>query len=173
MEEQKEDILPIKGFDGYFVSRDGKIFSNKKGELREVVPFVVEISNSLVYRRVILYKNGRKRTKMVHRVVYETFSGVSLGSRDKIYFKDFNTLNCSYDNLTTNPPLYELEEGEEWIDGFEGRYTIYKGEVFSVWQRDFPKRLKPYIDSRAKKYTLYDSSGNPFSFYLYDKTYDK
>lgn len=164
MEEQKEDILPIKGFDGYFVSRDGKIFSNKKGELREVVPFVVEISNSLVYKRVKIYRNGRKRTKMVHRIVYETFSGNSLNRNDKIYFKDFNTLNCSYGNLTTECQQYVLEEGEEWVDGFEGRYTIYKGDVYSVWQKDFPKRLKPQHESESKKYTLYDSSGESYTF---------
>lgn len=170
MGEQKEDILPIKGFDGYFVSRDGKIFSNKKGTMKEIKPFLYESVSLLVFKKVKLYSNGRKYTKMVHRIVYETFCGISLKTKEKVYFKDLNTLNCSFDNLTTEFPPYVLEDDEEWIDGFEGRYTIYKGDVYSVWQRDFPKRLKPHKEQGCKKYTLYDSSGQPYTFRLSDNS---
>lgn len=168
-----EDILPIKGFDGYFVSRDGKIFSNKKGRMKEIKPFLYESVSLLVFKKVKLYAKGRKHTKMVHRIVYETFCGISLKAKEKVYFKDLNTLNCSMDNLTTEFPSYVLEDDEEWIDGFEGRYTIYKGDVYSVWQKDFPKRLKPYTESNTRRYTIYDACGNAYTFYISDNSKTK
>ena len=54
----------INGFPGYFVTEDGRVYSTKKGELRELV------QNHNVYKRVSL---GKGNTKNVHRLVAETF----------------------------------------------------------------------------------------------------
>ena len=168
MEEQKEDILPIKGFDGYYITRDGRVFSDKSGDMKEIKHSFVESSSGIYLKRVYLNKKGNQYTKYIHRMVFESYSGVVVGKR-RVFFKDMDCLNCSFDNLTLDFPQYGLEEGEEWISGFEGRYTTYKGDVYSVWQRDYPKRLKPYHFSGVKKYTLYDYSGSPFNFYVSDK----
>ncbi|MCK9530481.1 MAG: hypothetical protein M0R77_07960 [Gammaproteobacteria bacterium] len=160
-----EDILPVKGFEGYFVSKEGRVFSNKKGKLEEMKYYFVPSSSGLTFKSVMLSRNSVVMRKYVHRLVYETFSGRNIKGK-RLFFKNFDCLDCSFSNITEEFPPYVLEEGEEWVKGFEGRYTVYKGDVYSVWQKDFPKRLKPSSYFKNKKYTLYNKEGVPFSFYL-------
>ena len=56
----------IKGFPGYFVTKDGRVISNKSGELKELK------QRSTEYKDVYLYNNGRK-FKRVHRLVAEAY----------------------------------------------------------------------------------------------------
>ena len=57
----------IKGFPGYFVTKDGKVYSNKSGELRERKP-----TPRNPYLGVNLV-NGKTVTKNVHRLVAEAY----------------------------------------------------------------------------------------------------
>jgi hypothetical protein len=79
----------IKEFPGYFISKDGKVYSawkrknikNKKGLIIDVKHYidsntVKELKSSLTsngYLRVTLSKNKKQYTKNIHRLVAETF----------------------------------------------------------------------------------------------------
>ncbi|MEK9696084.1 MAG: hypothetical protein VW270_09980, partial [Candidatus Poseidoniales archaeon] len=64
----------INGFPGYFVTREGKVYSNKmcprnlKGELREMSP-----SNDRGYRQINFTQNGKGKSVRVHRLVAKAF----------------------------------------------------------------------------------------------------
>jgi hypothetical protein len=76
-------VKEIKEFPGYFISKDGRVFSKWKniglkgggfksiikGTLRELKPSIRKKG----YRYVILRKNGKSYTKGVHRLVAEMF----------------------------------------------------------------------------------------------------
>ena len=64
----------IKGFPEYSVTTDGRVFSRKWGKFKELKPF----DPGSGYLKVRLYDHqGNKKTYFVHRLVMETFIGVS------------------------------------------------------------------------------------------------
>ena len=62
-------IKSIKGFDDYFVSNKGNVFSKKSGEIRELKPHF----GTKGYLILKLRKNNRSYCKRVHRLVAEAF----------------------------------------------------------------------------------------------------
>lgn len=157
--------MAIRGFSGYYVSEDGRVFSDKSGEMKEMKYSYIESSSGLTYKSVSLLRNACVYRKYVHRLVYETYSGKDIKGK-RLFFKDKDCFNCSYENLSDSFPPYILEDEESWLEGYEGRYTLYRGDVYSVWQRDHPKKLKPSSYFKEKKYTLYNSVGQAKTFYL-------
>lgn len=59
----------VSDFEGYFVTPNGKIFSNKYGSLRELS----QIPDKKGYLTVHLYKDGKMYTKFVHQLVAKAF----------------------------------------------------------------------------------------------------
>lgn len=159
-------ILPVKGFENYYVSEDGKVYAIKEGRLHEMSPTFVESSAGLTYKFLKLSKNTIKYSKLIHRVVYETFNDVLLTRKQKIFFVDNNPFNCHINNLTLQSPTHELMKGEEWIEGYEGRYFRNGMNVWSVVENDSPKKLSPADFGYSFKYTLYDEKGKPVNYYL-------
>jgi protein gp37 len=68
-----EEVSPIAGYPGYFVSSHGFIYSEKRGGRRKLKPDAGEKG----HLRVPLYRNGNKSYDrvLVHRIVLETFIG--------------------------------------------------------------------------------------------------
>lgn len=62
-------IKQIKGFDDYFVSNKGNVYSKKSGEIREIKPHF-DTKGYLVLK---LHKEHRSYCKKVHRLVAEAF----------------------------------------------------------------------------------------------------
>ena len=62
-----EFIVELKDYPDYFISTRGRVFSKKKGDMRELKPSFNK------YLKVILYKEGKSYTKRIHRLVCETF----------------------------------------------------------------------------------------------------
>lgn len=64
---------PVAGFDGYYVTDTGKVFSCRKGKTQELQPF----DDTYGYHKVTLYRRGRAKgmTISVHRIVAEAFMG--------------------------------------------------------------------------------------------------
>ena len=66
----KEIWKPIKDFDKYFISNYGRVKSTKY-KTERILKTVV--SGRCKYVKVILRKNNKNYTKMVHRLVAEAF----------------------------------------------------------------------------------------------------
>lgn len=59
-------IVPIVDYNGdYWISNYGQVFSNKRGEMVELKPYL----DSKGYYKVDLYKNGKVKRYLVHRLV--------------------------------------------------------------------------------------------------------
>jgi len=63
------EMTEIKGFKDYYVTRDGRIFSNKRNELTEMV--LKEDKDG--YLEVGLYSNGKRYFRRVHRLVANNY----------------------------------------------------------------------------------------------------
>lgn len=61
-------VKRIPGFDAYTVNEYGEIFSTRGKPL-------CQWFDNMGYKMVVLYKNGSRNYKRVHRLVYEAFKG--------------------------------------------------------------------------------------------------
>lgn len=95
-------IKKIDGFD-YFVREDGEIFNAYGKKLK---PY----SNGKGYKKVSLFKDGKKVQFYVHRIVAECFIENPLGY-EFVNHKDENPSNCNYTNLEWCSAKYNCNYG--------------------------------------------------------------
>ena len=112
------DIIPVayKGGDGYFVSADGHVYSNKIGSMNALS----EYADSDGYLRVCLTINKKQHRIPVHKLVATAFHG------EKKPFEvcrhiDGNKLNNHKDNLTWGSQKENIEDSR--LHG-----TMYQGQ---------------------------------------------
>lgn len=92
------EFLPILNFEGYFASQCGKVLSIR-GNAKILKPRV----NSNGYEYLNLYKNNKRETKKIHRLVAMTF--LEDYTEDlSVDHKDNNKLNNNLDNLRMVTP---------------------------------------------------------------------
>lgn len=59
----------VLGFDAYAINENGEVFSQKRGKN------LYQWKDNMGYMQVVLYKNGKRNYKRVHRLVWEAFNG--------------------------------------------------------------------------------------------------
>jgi len=58
----------IKNYEGYFITREGEVWSNKKKNLIQLTP-----KNDRGYCKIQLWNNGKSKNFFIHRLVAEAF----------------------------------------------------------------------------------------------------
>lgn len=84
----------IEAFEDYMVSSDGKVYSLKRGKMKEMKPGL----NKGGYLNVVLCSNGRHVTKSIHRLVSEAFIANPDNLPEVNHKDEVKTNNC-VDNL--------------------------------------------------------------------------
>lgn len=100
----------ISGFPGYYVSTDGKVFKGGK----EVNPCY----NGRGYNKVILYKDGQRKSRAVHRLIAETFIP--------------NPYNLPVVNHINGNKLDNRIENLEWVSYAENTQKFYATNVTQI-----------------------------------------
>ena len=67
----EKEVRAIPGFDGYFVTRDGEVYSSKRGGLRQRVLTM----DSKGYLKLSHYRNGRHHKTFAHQLVLLAWFG--------------------------------------------------------------------------------------------------
>lgn len=106
MKEIWKDILNYEGL--YQVSNLGDIKSLKRKHTKGCI-LRYSIGNS-GYKQVVLCKNGECKTRMIHRLVAETFIE-NPNNFKEVNHKDENKLNNSVDNLEWCDRIYNQNYG--------------------------------------------------------------
>lgn len=96
-------IKKIKGYENYYVSDNGKVFSKTNGELKEKAPFLSHNG----YKRVTLWNNGKQKKYFIHRLVAEYFVK-NTNNYDSVDHIDENKLNNNYNNLRWTSKSYNM-----------------------------------------------------------------
>ncbi len=84
----------VDGFNGYYITEDGKLFSDKSGKLIEKKPF----KGSSKYWVVDLYKDGKSHKVLLHRLVASHFVQ-NPDNKPIVDHKDGNINNVKASNL--------------------------------------------------------------------------
>ena len=119
----------INGFPGYFVTREGKVYSNKKcprnlkGELKELSP-----SNHRGYKQINFTQNGKGKSVRVHRLVAEAFIP-NPDNLPEVNHIDENKSNNHVDNLEWCDRIYNVSCSNAKLCIIENK----NGERFEVF----------------------------------------
>ena len=87
-------LKSIEGYDKYYISDEGKVYSDKYNERRELIPR--EAGNGYLY--VNLCKNGKYKSVRIHRLVAKHFLE-DYEEGLQVNHKDGNKLNNNFSNL--------------------------------------------------------------------------
>lgn len=92
----RKDLKEIPNFNGYYISKDGHVYSKRKTkELHEMV--LKEDKDG--YLEVGLYRNNKRYFRRVHRLVLETWSPDHPSEYNQVNHKDGNVKNNNISNL--------------------------------------------------------------------------
>ena len=106
LKELPKGAMPINGIDGYFIIKDGRVFSNRKPGMGSYYDTYKEIKGSISkgtksaggYKLLITYENKIPKGRYFHRLMWETFVG-KIPEDMQINHKDGIKLNNVLDNL--------------------------------------------------------------------------
>lgn len=92
------DIPEYEGF--YQISNFGRVYSKNKHKILK------QTNTTTGYKKVELYKNGKRKSLRVHRLVMYAFVGLR---KDMVNHKDGNTSNNKLDNLEYCDQSYNMK----------------------------------------------------------------
>ena len=129
---------PIKGFDGYFVSNYGRIWSNKQKSR-----YLGTYPDGCGYFHVRLYINGKQFDKLVHRLVAETFVK-NPNEYKEVNHKDEDKSNNRSDNLEWCTRTYNI------LYGKAGKERYIKQAITQRYSRNDLKAVE-CLDAESDK----------------------
>jgi hypothetical protein len=118
-------MLPIKGFENYLITKDGMLFSKKNNK------YMCKNIKNTGYLQVNLYKNGKFKTKLIHRLVAETYIN------NPNNFKQVNHINGIKDDNRV--------ENLEWVTA--------KQNTIHAWKIGLCKNSKLQRDKATKTHS--------------------
>lgn len=150
----------INGYDGkYQISSNGRVRSLNFNKTEETV-ILKQSSDTYGYKQVTLYKNGKRKTYKVHRLVAETFIS-NPNKYPQVNHKDENKENNSVKNLEFCTEQYNINYGtrnervsKELKEKYnDGTFSMY-GEKNPMYGRHHTEETKKKIsESRKGKYS--------------------
>ena len=109
----------IKGFDERYIAKDnGEIFDNKYNRP------VCQWTDNVGYKQCILFKNGKRNYKRVHRIIAETLLP--------------NPLNQKQINHINGNKKDNRLENLEWIDNSKNTQHAYDNNLYKFKKRAYP-----------------------------------
>ncbi len=128
--------INIEDFEGYFVSEEGKVFSNKRGKIKEISQSV----QRQYYACKFLLKDGTRKHLHVHRLVAFTFIE-NPENKPFVNHKDGNKLNNHVSNLEWVTRQENVDHAMEnnlvpaMVGVNNGRALLTENEVREIYSR--------------------------------------
>ena len=127
-------MIPIKDFDGYYITKEGKVFcdlgkgnrnKNKRCIPYELKPRFTKDGYARVCMRSV--SNNKRLDRYIHRLVAEHFIEKPIG-KDVVNHKDCNRANNNVNNLewvTTKENVeYAIQVGNLERNSINGRWKV-------------------------------------------------
>lgn len=95
---EEKEMRAIPGYDGYLITRDGKLYSLRRKRFLNGEICLPCKKNALTYKQYLLRKKGKSVNVRAHRLVYITYKG-PIPEKLIVHHRDGNGLNNSISNL--------------------------------------------------------------------------
>lgn len=106
LKEMFSAMKKVRGFPDYYITKDGRVFSTKYGNLRELKP----IPDRKGYLTVHLYKNNKMYSRYIHQLVAVAYIP-NPNNYKLVNHRDECVSNNHYDNLEWCTQSYNLNYG--------------------------------------------------------------
>lgn len=126
-------LKKILGFEHYSVNEYGEVYSTRGKPL-------CQWNDNMGYRQVVLYKDGKRHYKRVHRLVYEAFFG-KIPGKLIINHIDEDKNNNNISNLEVITNAQNIKHFHE--------YNLLKSYDISVYRKDDGTFLNRYRSIRS------------------------
>lgn len=139
--ENNVEIREVDGFDGYFAGSDGNIYSNKRINVARKSPTGVYRVAPKVHNKGYLefgfaLGNKKRKWKMVHQIILETFTGPKPSEKHECHHINNNKKDNRPENL-------------QWVTRSENIYHTYHTHLRETKIRPIYYNGKKYISIRA------------------------
>ena len=139
-------VKPLKDYPSYYISDEGKVYSDMRGKTVELKPWKTRLG----YLMVGLCKDGKLYKKLVHRLVLSTFSPIPEMQEYQVNHRDENPLNNRLENL-------------EWCTA---KYNCNYGTHNEKLSKARKGKKCPWISlTKSKKVLQYDQNYNLIATY--------
>lgn len=126
-----EKVTPVLGYEDYFITSLGRVFSAKKTFTHETLD--KEMYGCIVwkelkpfythrYKTVTLIGNGKRKNIPIHKLVYEGFFGHYDTKFFKIVYKDKDPENCRASNLR----LEFKNKSQKTLEKYQRQRRLYE-----------------------------------------------
>ena len=150
------DMKRIEGYEDYYVTTSGKVFSFKKGVLREIKQY----KNEKGYCKVWLYNKGKRKMFYVHRLVLLTFKPIQNSELYEVNHKDGVTDNNNLSNLEWLTPEENMKHALEELREFHStRENIEKASELFKSGMTITNIAKEIGCSRGTVYNMLEGEG--------------
>lgn len=126
-------LKTVLGFDAYAINENGEVFS-QRGKI------LCQWKDNMGYKQVVLYKDGKRHYKRVHRLVWEAFYG-AIPNGLFINHIDSKKDNNHISNL-------ELVTNSENIQHFHDNHEQRK-YIVSVYEKESDRFIDTYYSLRS------------------------
>ena len=159
------EMVKLEGFPGYFVDKEGRVFSNKLGKLKQLKP--IDAGNG--YLKVNLYHKGFMRKVSIHRLVGYAFLGLDIDNpKIEIDHKDDDKANNKLSNLRIATPSQNKAAARPSIKGTSGFRGVNKNRynLTNPWRANIKKHGKSYhlgyFKTKEEAARAYDKKAKEF-----------
>ena len=157
----KEIWKPIKGYEGrYEISNFGNVYSIRRKILLTQTPSYQDIRG---YNQVCLFKDNKKHTKLVHRLVAEEFLP-NPNNLPQINHKDGNKFNNNVINLEWCDASYNTKHA------YDNNLNDIRNKVVKVNNKMFGYVLLVVFEINSGKRTVFKSTEEVMKFLNYSHT---
>ena len=134
--------MEIQGYPNYLIYQDGSIYSKNRGRLLKQSP------NSHGYKQVALYKEGKVKKRLVHRLVAETYIP-NPESKIQVDHIDRRVCNNSVSNLRWATQEENMANQGKRCDNTSGHKNIGWESTTSKWR--YRKEIRGKMKQRYFK----------------------